>query len=172
MIEDALTKAFSRRDEERTFIDKLLGKEDIATLRVLMKKDNLERGEILEMLYMLTSAESKLLMLTEWDRYVLMKYFVWVREFVKVTENYFDYKEDLQKKKYNLTPRTKKVLADSGKMLEHQLKFLVDLFLMIARTSLSKNGAAFGELLKQRFEIQYSDSRSDAQPQNQTTLRG
>lgn len=172
VFEQALANAFSQRDNEKTFIDKLLSKDDIATIKVLMKKEGLTRSELLELLYMLTSSESKLSMFGDYERYVLMKYFVWVREFVKITELHFDYLEDLNKKKFKLSPRSKKLLQENKNMLEHQIKFLVDMFLMISRSSLSRNGAAFGELLKQRFEIQYSDTRPQILPQNQQTLRG
>lgn len=172
MIEQALANALLRQDNEKTFIDKLLSKDDIARIKELMKKDGLDRGEILELLYMLTSSESKLGMFDAYERYVLMKYFVWIREFVKNAELYFDYKDDLNKKKYRISERAKKILDDNTKLLEHCVKFSVDVFLIISRSSLSVNGAAFGELLKQRFEVQYSDSRQGIMPQNQQSLRG
>lgn len=172
MIEQALAAAFAKKDEEKTFIDKLLSKDDIARIKELTKKEGLSRGELLELLYMLTSAESKLSMFGSYERYVLLKYFVWIREFVKVTEHYFDYKDDLQKKSFKISDRAKKVLDDNTKIFEHNVKFLVDLFLIISRTSLSLNGAAFGELLKQRFEIEYKQGVNLNAPLNQATLRG
>ena len=176
VIEQALAEAFKQRDTEKTFIDKLLAKDDIARIKELMRKNGLKREELLELLYMLSSSESKLLMLPEYHRYVLLKYFVWVREFVKICEFNFDYRENLNRKvqsgRFKLSDRAKRILDDNTKMLEHNTKFLVDLFLMIARTSLSLNGAAFGELLKQRFELQYSQKDGTQSPSNQMSLRG
>ena len=43
--------------------------------------------ELLELLYMCIGTEAKLVNLSDWDRYVVLKFFVWIREFIKVVES-------------------------------------------------------------------------------------
>lgn len=170
-IENKIQDAFNKPDNEKTFIDKLLARDDIKTIKRLMKKQDLTREELLELLYMLASSESKLHMLLPYERYVLLKFFVWIREMIKIAEIYFDFKEDVDKKlkekTWVLSPRALKALNEVGRYIEHNAKFVVDLWLMIARTSLSLGGSAFIELLKQRFEVQYSTKGETNTPQNQ-----
>lgn len=160
-IESAIASAIFKGQDEKTFIDKLLSKEDILRLKDLVKKNELSREEILELLYMLTSTESKLVNYSLWDRYVILKYFVWIRDFIKVAEEFYDYKEHLEelnkKDKQKLTETTNQLLNQTRKLIEHNTKFLVDLYLNIARTTLSIGATGFMEILKQKFEIDYKN---------------
>lgn len=159
MEEAALQQAILQKDAEKTYIDKLLSKEDVARVKELVKKDKLNRSELLELLYMCLSVESKLINIGDWDRYVILKFFVWIREFIKVAELMYDYKEDLEKKEKKglliLTERTKQILNNNDRLIEHNAKFLIDLYLNILRTTLSLGGTAFIEILKNKFEISY-----------------
>jgi hypothetical protein len=148
-------RMFSPQDE-KTFIDKMVARQDVEALRELVKKNNLTRSEILEILYLLTSVESKLLNYSEWDRYIILKFFVWVREYAKVTELLFDYTDDLElNKHFTLSVRTKQLLSNNQRLIEHDVKFLVDLYLNIGRTSLSLGATGLMELLKNKFEVVY-----------------
>ena len=98
MIEEAIQRSFSNINTEKSFIDKMLAKDDVNSVRELIKKDRLSRSDMTELLYLLSSNETKLLNYGEWDRYVIMKFFVWIREFFKVNESLFDYKDELLKK--------------------------------------------------------------------------
>jgi hypothetical protein len=144
---------------EKGFIDKISAREDIDKLGELIQKPVLNRSDILQIMYMLTAMESKFVNYNEWDRYYQLKYFVWIREFVKNVETYYEYREYIQKKN---------VLSDDAvKMLDkvindqtHNLKFLCDLYVNIARTSLSLKGAGFFQTLANKFEFQYTDQRT------------
>lgn len=152
-FEEALQKSVFGGNAEKTFIDKLLAKEDIEKLRVLVKKSPLSRGDLVEILYLMQSSEAKLLNLSEWSRHVLLKFFVWLRETVKVTESIYDYEEVLKKEGgdvYALRMHT-----NAKNMMEHNIKFLLDLYHAIARTSLSIGATGFMELLKNKFEMAY-----------------
>ena len=173
--------------QEKTFIDKLLSKEDVERIRDLIRKPRLKREEILEILYLLGSTESKLLNYDANDRYVILKFFVWIREFVKITELLFDYQDDLIKKENTckncnadkdkcecgkftpqlvMSPQTKKLLFNTERHIEHISKFLVDLYLNIARTTLSLNATGFIELLKNKYELQYRQQGVDTPLEN------
>jgi len=202
MFEEQLQKSLFSTSTEKSFIDKLLSKEDIQNIKELMVKERLTRGELLELLYMCLSAESKLWNLGEYDRYLILKFFVWIREFIKVAELLYDYKDYLQKQentcarckgylksKYQgkkvsedadpclciknrqprvqITPRTWQHLDNNVRMLEHNAKFIIDLYFNIGRTSLSIGATGFLELLKNKYEVIYPNMQQVQTPQPQ-----
>lgn len=164
---------------EKTFVDKVLAKDDIESIRGIVKKDKLTRSDLLELLYLLSSAESKLLNYGAWDRYVILKFFVWIRDFVKVAELLYDYQDQLKKKasvckvcnseekthgkehafesSFVITQRTQALLDNNERLIEHNVKFLVDLYLNIGRTTLSIGGTGLLEILQNKYEISYPD---------------
>lgn len=181
-FEDRLRQGLQGGSRERTFIDKVLARDDVNAIRELIKKPILTREELLEILYLISGTESKLLNYNEWDRYVILKFFVWIREFIKIAEILYDYEDELKKKENTcknckrfieteeqnnkclcklpepystLTPRAKKLLLNNSLLIQHNAKFLIDLYLNIARTSMSLNAAAFVELLKNKYEVIY-----------------
>lgn len=161
MIEDQIMQGMNKITPEKTFLDKILAREDIRKLETLIRKPKWTREDLLVVLYLINSGESKLLNLTTWDRYILVKFFVWIREFVKNIELLFDYEEflDAKKKKdpeFKLSNTSERLLATAKQMMEHNAKFLIDLYLAIGRTSLSINAVAFTETLRNKFEIAYS----------------
>jgi len=84
MLEDNITKGIFSGQAEKTFIDKLFAKEDVEKIRELIKKPKLTRSELLELLYLISANEAKLVNYSGWDRYIALKFFVWIREFIKV----------------------------------------------------------------------------------------
>lgn len=168
MFEESLQRNIFSTSQEKTFIDKLLAKEDVQSIKELIKKPHLNRAELLELLYLISGTESKLLNLGEWDRYILLKYFVWIEEFIKLVQLLFDYKDRLDKlesqKKILLNERTKKQFENVQSLFEHNAKFLIDLYFNIGRTSLSLGGMAFIEMLKNKYEIAYPMQQITQQP--------
>lgn len=155
-FEDKLGVGLYSRDFEKTYIDKLLGRHEVEKMKELIKKPDLNRSELLDLLYMLISVEVKLSNLNEWDRYLLGKYFTWVRDLVKLAEFLFDYQDDIKKykfKKYEDEILT--TIESIRKMLLHNVKFAVDVFLYLTRSTLGIEGVAFDTLSKGRFEYQY-----------------
>lgn len=192
--QDLQNKVFSDTGE-RTFIDKLLAKEEVKDIRELIKKPRLTRSELLEILYLISGTESKLVNYGTYDRYVILKFFVWIREFIKIAELLFDYTDELYRKENTctlclkyintnkeaekcvcevskpyvvLTERSKRLLDNNQRLIEHNAKFLIDLYLNIARTSLSIGATGMLELLKNRYEVQYMPTPPSPPVQQQT----
>jgi hypothetical protein len=185
MNEAALQQQLFQKNEERSYVDKILGRKDVSEMRELMKKEKLTRGEIMDLLYLLSSVESKVYNFERWERYVIEKYFIWIRDFVKIIEQLYDYIGDLDKKqksgKLKLSDESKALLENCERKIQHDAKFLVDLYLNICRTSLSVDGKAFQELLTSRAEIVYPNmppaaamqmqAQQAAQPQRRGLFR-
>jgi hypothetical protein len=163
MIEEAIQKSIFSGKTEKTFIDKLLAKEEVQKVRNIIKKDKLSRSDLLELLDLMSGTEKKLLNYSSWDRYVIQKYFVWIRDFVALAEMFYDYEEFLKEKKINLSPEGKKVYSNIMRQIQHSIKFLVDLYFNIERSTLSLGGSGFFEILKNKFEIDYPHVTAAAQ---------
>lgn len=190
MIEQELARAIFNNPQEKTFIDKIFAKDDVTSVRELIKKPRLTREQLLELLYLLSANETKLLNYSAWDRYIALKFFVWIREFIKVAELLYDYKDYLlfqenickeckgyiekepiltyawstkkidkcvceKPRRQFLTDRTKKYLENCERLIEHNAKFLIDLYFNIGRTTLSLGATGFIETLKNKYEISY-----------------
>lgn len=197
MFEQAIQNSLNMAAKDRSFVDKLLAKEDVDRLRELTKKPKLCREDLLELLYLLTSTESKLLNLGEWDRYIMLKFFVWIREFIKIAELLYDYQDDLKRKEHlcanckkydddiknrcicfefkpsaQLTPRCKQLLYNNERLIEHNAKFLIDLYLNIGRTTLSLGGTGLLEILKNKYELTYPNAPGSNTPQVENKTGG
>ena len=158
MIEEELKKGIFGQPKDKTFIDKLLARSEIEKTKELIKKERLTRSELLELLYMCIGTEAKLVNLSDWDRYVVLKFFVWIREFIKVAELMYDMRDSFEAKKklgIQLKPRTEIILLNNERLIEHNAKFLIDLYFNILRTTLSIGGTGFTEILNNKFEINY-----------------
>lgn len=168
-FEDNISSQLFSGTQEKTFIDKVLAKDDVNAIRSLIKKPRLTREELLEILYLISGSESKLLNYGEWDRYVILKFFVWIREFIKVAELLYDYEDELQKKeeagKIHLTHRTKKLLDNNSLLIQHNAKFLIDLYLNISRTSMSIGMSGFLELVRNKYELYYPNQQQSTEVQ-------
>lgn len=199
-FEDKLSGGFFKSTSEKTYIDKLMARKDVEEVREIIKKERLSREDLVSLLYMLTSVESKLVNLGQWDRYVQLKYFVWIREFVAVAEQLYDYKEDLEKKEkrtkdilrrliikreeigedelkliFMITPRSRQMFDNNMRLMEHNVKFLVDLYFNLLRTTLSLGGTGFLEVLKNKYELSYPEMNRVNTPLHQgvvSNMRG
>jgi hypothetical protein len=148
--------------QDKSYIDKLLGKKELEAIRILIKTDDMTRSELLELLYMLTSVELKLSNLNEYDRYLMGKYFTWVRDLVKLAEFLYDYEDQLNQGKLGFKNKEteadiKETLTAIKKMLLHDVKFSVDIFLYLIRSTSGVGAAAFDTLSKSRFEYEYGN---------------
>lgn len=159
-IEEEIGKSISRTGQEKSYIDKVLSREDILSIRALFKKQNLTRSEILDLLNYCVGSESKLVNLGAWDRYIVLKFFIWIDEFIKISNGLYDYKNYLEEQDKKgiivLSERTRKLFDNNIKLIEHNAKFLVIAYLNILRTSLSIGATGFMETLTNKFDISYS----------------
>ena len=123
-------------------------------------KEDLTRRELLGMLYSFTSSEIKLANMNSRDRYVTGKYFVWVRELVKIAEFLYDYEESLKNFGNKFNKEDLKVIKEAligiKKMVLHDVKFAVDVYLYLTRSTLSLDAVAFDTLSKSRYEYEYA----------------
>ena len=236
MIEDQIERSIYQTNSEKTFVDKLLAKEDSARIRFLMKKSPLSRSDLNELLNLITSVQQKLANFNDWDRYIVLKFFVWVRESVKLGELFYDQQDDWhelenicitcnkmiktkdqekkcqcsteeQDKKFNdiateyndnvimlktnfgihsascelkkvQTPKvqldkdTKKLFENTMRQMEHNIKFLTDLYLNIVSTTLSLGATAFKEISQNKYEISYPQSGTTLQPGQENKTGG
>lgn len=192
IIEQALEKSIFSQGAEKTAIDKVLAREDINRAREIIKKKDLSREDISELMYIITSTESKLVNYNEWDRYIILKFFVWIRELIKTNEIMFDFREKLETRKnicrscykeietkkddkclcekkipvLQLTENSQEMMLNISRLVQHNIKFLVDLYLNLSRTTLSLGGHGFFELLKNKFEIDYKQDQKIHQTSN------
>jgi len=163
-VEGEIQKNMFSKDYEKSFIDKLLSRKEVEEIKNLIKKPSLTRSELLELLYLIGSTEQKLFNYDEWNRYVSLKYFVWLREFISICELWFDLDDQLKKDGVVLDPEKAVLLETIRQLLEHNAKFLVDLYLNIGRTSLSINATGFFELIRNKFEISYPEMQQKQEP--------
>jgi hypothetical protein len=232
MIEQAIENSMFQQSNDKTFIDKILGRQDAETIRKLMKKDVLAREDLNQILNLLSSPHSKLWNFNEWDRHIQLKFFVWVREYARMGQLLYDYEDDLKRKenicgscnkeikntkllskelcqcsinesdktynelvdeyndevktiflkynyklpyaskvplrtpKFSISFRTKQTLLNNMRQMQHNIKFLVDLYLNIGNTTLSLSATAFKEILANKYEINYGHSNNISSPTN------
>lgn len=158
-FERALANNIFTQTSEKSFSDKVLGRADVEKVGDIIKKDRLTREDLMYLMYMLSSVEVKLFNYGEWDRYVMAKYFVWIRDFVALYESLIDYKQDLEKKEkkgdFSISPRTWQIFENNIRLTEHNIKFLIDLYFNLGRSTMSLGATGFLELLKNKFELFY-----------------
>lgn len=172
-FEHVLSQRMFNSNSEKSFMDKLFSKEDALRIRQLMRKDPLAREDLLELLNLLGGVEAKLVNLSEWDRYVSLKFFVWVREFIKINMFLFDYEQSLARNPGKKRSHTVDLFLENNKrLMEHNTKFLIDLYLALNRTTLSLGGTGFLESLKTKFELAYAQPQGVHQPEQKGILSG
>lgn len=155
-FEKNIQKSMFSKNSEKTSIDKLLARNEVERINEIIKREKLGREGTLELLYLCLGTESKLLNLGQWERYVLLKFFVWIREFTKLVEMLYDLRTFFKTNNMNISERCIQFLDNTERLMENNVKFLVDLYLNIGRTTLSLGGTAFMELLKNKFEMLYN----------------
>lgn len=163
MIEDQIQKQMFFNNSERSYLDKLLSRTDIDQIREIIRKDVLTRKDLTDLLHLCTSSESKLVNLSEYLRYIILKFYVWLRETISVAELLYDYQDDLEKLPNGLDDQTKQLFSNCMRLMQHNVKFMVDMYLNTTRTTLSLGGSAFFETLKNKYEISYPQMQQQQQ---------
>jgi len=163
---------------ERSLIDKVLARRNVEKIETLLRKPHWSREDLSLLLYYLVSDELKLLNLSPWDRYVLGKYFVWVRQIVKVGDLFYDVKEKIKEKMKNMKAPKEKIderlrrLERIEKQLIEAIRFASDVFLYLARSTLSVKGKAFDQLLRQKIEYEYKTPTPEIKAETKNFLFG
>lgn len=164
--EQISNRMFSQQSTEKSYIEKVYSNKDVDELKILVKKENLTREDLMELMYLLSSNESKKVNYDTWTRYYMGKFFVWIREFVAAAEHLYDYEEDLkQNKNLVITTRTQQCFNNGKRLMQHNVKFLADLYLNLMRSTLSIGATGFLEPLKSKFEFVYPPQGGLINPQ-------
>jgi hypothetical protein len=157
-----LNKAIFHGESEKSFVDKLLGRQDADKLHELIKKEPLTLSDIEEILFLMTSIDQKLLNYDEWDRYIIVKLFPWVKDFSIICKTMMIYQNQYENGDFNkdfkdtkVKDDTYKIIQEINKYLLHDFKFLISTFLLVSNTTLSIDGAAFEVLTTSKFEYSY-----------------
>jgi|TARA_Y100000310_G_scaffold345632_1_gene467510 hypothetical protein len=159
-------------DVEKTFIDKTMAKEDIAELKELMLKETWTLSEMFQVLYLVAGTERKLEYYNGLDRYILSMYFVTIRSLVRYVEGNYKYKEKLIKRKDEFFPETFIALDNGIREAIGDIKFLIDDFLINARSTQSIGGHAFNSIYTTGFEMRYQGLPNQPQIEPQKQKRG
>lgn len=155
---------FKSQNVEKAYTDKLLSRKEVSEVQELIKKEDLTRSELLELLYLLSSSEIKLANFNDFDRYLLGKFLSWIRDFVSCAEIIYDYENTYRglieeneeaKKDVTVMKEILNLMENNRKFILHNIKFLVDIFLYLSRSTLSLSMSAFDSLSKSRFEYAY-----------------
>src|SRR4030043_1769857 len=157
-----LNKAIFHGESEKSFVDKILGRQDADKLHELIKKEPLTLSDIEEVLFLMTSIDQKLLNYAEWDRYVIVKLFPWIKDFSIVCKTMMIYETQYSEGEFNddfktidVRDDTYKIIKEINKYLLHDFKFLISTFLLVSNTTLSIDGVAFDVLTTSKFEYSY-----------------
>ena len=110
------------KEQEKTFIDKVLDRKDSERLRQLMMTEELDRSQLLELLYIIVSINTKLVNFSDWDRYLLGKFLAWIRDFCTLHESLLDYIVQLEKEEGILLKlKSEKLTDDEWKTSKEQM---------------------------------------------------
>lgn len=150
---------------EKTYIDKLTAKGEVEEIKQLMQQEDLTRNDLLRILYLLAANEIKLVNFGDWERYLLGKYYAWIRDFVASAEILYDYKEAIEKKDSDIKVNefTKRMLENIRVKMLHNIKFLCDVYLYLSRSTLSLGATAFDTISKNRYEYAYPGMQGQQQ---------
>lgn len=89
-----LGRALFQGESEKSLVDKLLGRQDADKLHALMQKEPLTKSDIEEILFLMTSIDQKIVNYNEWDRYVIIKLFPWIKHYSTICKTWMIYEEE------------------------------------------------------------------------------
>ena len=134
---------------EKTNIDAILSRRDIEKINELFKKDIWEKQDLQELMHLLSGAEVKMLKFSDEDRYLLGKFKAWIDDFVTIGIQAFDIKEKMEEQE-ELTDEERDIMNKAMELTHHTIRYLVSIFLFLARSSLSLGGEAFSRFTEER----------------------
>lgn len=181
-----LSRMLFQGESEKSLVDKLLGRQDADKLHGLMQKEPLTKSDIEEILFLMTSIDQKIVNYNEWDRYVIVKLFPWVKDYSTICKTWMIYEEQFSNGKFDndftmieeikgtvenvekkrgrprktivfkpVLEEVKNIVSEITKYLQHNLKFLISVFLLVSNSTLSIDAAAFETLTTMRYEYSY-----------------
>ena len=161
IVEEAIERSIFSARPEKTFVDKVLARDDVSDSKGIFRKSDMCREDMMGLLNNLSSNEVKLVNYDPNMRYIMAKFFIWIRDFVAIAEEMYDYEDYLKKKdaegKIVLSDRMRHMYENCMHLMQHDVKFLADFYFNIMRSSLSLHGSGFTEILRNKFEISYPE---------------
>jgi hypothetical protein len=149
----AMNKApFFIWQQEKTYLDKVLSKDDNSLFRELFKRDNPTRTDISEMVALACGSESKLLNFSADERYISLVHSVDINPRHILCEYSFDSKDKIYEK---MTAEQKVLYDQAHRMIVLMLKNAIRFFRYCGHTSMSLDSKGFGDLTKAKFEMDY-----------------
>jgi hypothetical protein len=190
----AIERAITNSQSEKTSIDKISVRQEVDRLRELMRKAVLTREDILEIHALLISNEAKFVNLSDHERWIINKFYVWINDLVSCAEEWEDYRIE----KNSLMQERLKVLRQHSckdheclscterarlerimylrqnitNQLQDVIKFLCRVYVNITRTSLSSKAYMVGKVMDNRWEIQYGIPQAPAEEPKKFRLLG
>jgi len=162
---------------EKSYVDKLLSRREVEALKQLVGKEDLTKKELAQFMYMITAIELKLANFNEMDRYILGKFFTWIREFIMLSEFTYDYVDKMQAElKSNIDKNNKagasgvqiditnkEIIIETLQNIKtqqlHNVKFIADLYLYLIRSTMALGSVTFDSLSKNRYEYEYAPNQ-------------
>ena len=138
--------SFYRTNRENARTDKLLAKEDIGKIEMLIRKDRLELSDLRNLVYLLAGAE---------DRILIGKFLTWIRDLIAIYEVRIKNNVILRAKE-GTTRETLLAIKTISQMYDEYIKYLAALFLYGTRSSLSLGATAFSSLNTEKYEYEYN----------------
>lgn len=157
-IEQALEKSLMTKDSEKSYLDKVYGRKDIEDIRKLMTKEHLNREDVNKLLDLMAGQEAKLVNMGAYERYVILKFYAWIADICRKAQYLYDYEEDVVNGKVGLDQDTKRLFETAKFRLEYAIKYLVEVYLNINRTSLSLGGTGFSSGIETKWDITYNQA--------------
>lgn len=171
-----LNRSIFHGESERSFVDKVLGRQDADKLHELIKKEPLTLSDVEEILFLMTSIDQKLLNYNEWDRYIIVKLFPWIKDYSIICKRLLIYEQQYEEGYFNndfknqdIKKETINIIKEANKIALHYFKFLISTFLLVSNTTLSINGAGFDTIMTSKYEYSYP-SIPIPQPQERRSI--
>jgi len=146
-------RAMYSNSTEKTFIDKVLSRQDVEEINDIKAKDDPTKEDLNRLVALVSGGEIKLLNFDRNDQYINGKYYIWVEEIHRIVNDVYDYHKTTYA---NLDEYEKKQLDDIKYLMIQNLKFACGIFHFMTRSTLSHKAAAFDTLTTQRYEQEYT----------------
>ena len=153
-FENEYSKYLNSDNPEKTFIDKIMDRQDAEKFISIMKKPELTREDFLELQELVVGIENKLLNLDDHDSWTLGKYIVRINEAIDIAHMLFDYKKNVED--YNML--NKESIRGLDLAIQKIKKIIISSIYTInfmRRTSLSRNGKTIESLIEKGKELSY-----------------
>lgn len=97
-FEEQLAQKMFKEDKEKTYVDKILAKDSIQKIKIILNKEEWVREDIIDLSYLLNTEELKLSNIDDWERDIILKHFLMIEECCRLLECIYEYYENTKKR--------------------------------------------------------------------------